>query len=385
MDDSPAPSKPASPNAATPPPPTPTADNGPAFDPKQLNRIANWETPLALLAACLDPVGNRLYGAGFDGWLYWVDLAADPPKADKPQDAKTPAQKMPWRLHENYVAGLVLHERTLISASYDRTLAWWNVETGERLRTVDAHEGWVRKLALSHDRAHLASIGDDMRLRLWNPQSGENVATLAGQHSERTPEGFTSALYALAAHPTASLFATADRVGEIRVWDATQRKSVAAFRAADFYTYDPQKRARSIGGIRALGFSPDGSQLAVAGIGQVTNVDGFVGPCRLEIWDWPNQRRERAAQGKHQAILNHVKYGPVAPWITTAGGGDGGGIIGFWNTSATEPQHLAKPTGHVHQFVWSHDGRRLFTVGHGGFQRWDVNAPEKPTAAQPGG
>lgn len=363
MDDSPSPA----PSKAEP-----TDKKRSPFDPKTLKLVANWETPLALLTTCVDADRRRLYGAGFDGWAYWIDLAAEPPKADKPQDAKAPAQKLSWRLHENYVSSLVLLDRTLISASYDRSIAWWNLDDGQRIRTIPAHDGWVRKLALSHDRTQLASIGDDMRLRLWNAQSGEPLATLEGQHVARSPEGFTSALYALAASPVGPLFATADRVGEVRIWDAAQRKSIAAFRSADFYTYDPQKRARSIGGIRALAFSPDGTQLAVAGIGQVTNVDGFVGPCRLEIWDWSSARREVAAQGKHQAILNHVEYGPESPWITAAGGGDGGGVIGFWNNTATEPQHLAKPAGHVHQFVWSADQRQMFTAGHGGFQRWDV-------------
>ena len=95
----------------------------------------------------------------------------------------------------------------------------------------------------------------------------------------------------------------------------------------------------------------------------------IVGPCRLEIWDWRSARREHAAQGKHQAIQNDVRFGP-SPWIITAGGGDGGGNLAFWNPAETAPMHVVKPEGHVHQLALGSDGRRIYAAGHGGFQIW---------------
>jgi hypothetical protein len=103
----------------------------------------------------------------------------------------------------------------------------------------------------------------------------------------------------------------------------------------------------------------------------VTNVDGFVGPCRIELWDWKAAKRVNVGQDKHQAILNHVAFGPRSPWLVAAGGGDGGGALVFWDSSGQSP-FVAKPKGHLHAFAMDAAGTRLFAVGHGGFQIWQL-------------
>ena len=63
--------------------------------------------------------------------------------------------------------------------------------------------------------------------------------------------------------------------------------------------------------------------LALAGIGQITNVDGFVGPSRLEVWDWQTGKRAASLQDSHQAVLNDVLWSSDGRKLTAAGGGDG--------------------------------------------------------------
>ncbi|MFM7072386.1 MAG: WD40 repeat domain-containing protein [Planctomycetota bacterium] len=400
-----------------------------AFSPKDTRLVAALKTPQALLAMVWDASRNRLLGAGLDGQLYAADLSVWPPAAepaaspagadgsnnndnsndnsgkvvgDPAADAKSKGKKESaepirrdavklWPLHDNYVSSLALREDVLVSASFDRTLAWWNAATGERQRTVAAHDGWVRKIAVlpglaagtsSAGNWRVVSVGDDMVAKVWDGATGELQTTLRG-HAQRTPQGFATALYAVAAHPSGRFIAAADRCGECLVWEVGSGAVAARFNAADFYTYDSTKRARSIGGVRSLAFSPDGAKLAVAGIGQVTNVDGFVGPARLEIWDWQTSRRDYAGQAKHQAIQNDVQFvspvNPTAdantaaatiPWIVTAGGGDGGGDVAFWKASDPAPIHLAKPEGHAHQLLFDPERGRMFLAGHGGFQIW---------------
>ena len=426
---SPAPAPPASALPASPAPSS-SPNSPPGFLPKEARLVAALKAPQALLAMVRDTARNRLLGAGLDGQMYAADLAIWPPSSEaaatdaavpsvdgKPEQAKEVAKKDTdkkdtdkkvasevirrdaaklWRLHDNYVAGLVLREDVLVSASYDRTLAWWNAATGERLRSVPAHDGWVRKIALLPSTAmapsgssdwRVVSVGDDMVAKVWDGATGALLATLRG-HAPRSPQGFATALYTVAAHPSGRFVAAADRVGECLVWEVGSGAVAARFTAADFYTYDTAKRARSIGGVRALAFSPDGSKLAVAGIGQVTNVDGFVGPARLEIWDWQAARRDYAGQAKHQAIQNDIQFvnppadgatpsastqadaAAIIPWIVTAGGGDGGGNMAFWKTSDSAPVHLAKPEGHAHQLLFDLERGRMFLAGHGGFQIW---------------
>src|SRR5262249_22542820 len=150
-------------------------------------------------------------------------------------------------------------------------------------------------------------------------------------HERMTPEGYLSALYTVAISPDGKQAASGDRAGFVRVWDLSEGKLISAFRASELYTFDAVKRARAIGGVRGLAFSPDGKTLAVSGIGPVTNVDGFVGPCRVELWSWKSGKRTSVAQDRHSAILNHVAYGPKGEWIVAAGGGDGGGALVLWD------------------------------------------------------
>ena len=329
----------------------------PAFDPKQVRLVAAPAAPGILFAVALDEDRRALYGAGTDGALYAVDLSN--PKA-------VAVRRGP--LHDNYVSGLVLRGDTLISAGYDRKLVWSDPKTGRAIDSVSGHDGWVRKLAMTPDRSRLATVGDDMRLIIWDAEGRGQLAVLRG-HEARVPEGYLSALYALAISPDGTLAATGDRAGFVRVWDLVGFRQVAGFRAADFYTFDPVKRARAIGGVRGLAFSPDGSRLAVSGIGAVTNVDGFVGPCRAELWDWRAGTRAAVGQDRHQAILNHVAFGPAGSWVAAVGGGDGGGALVFWDPAGTGPQ-VVKPKGHLQAFVTDRAGTRLYAVGHGGFQVW---------------
>ncbi|MFO0825642.1 MAG: hypothetical protein U0792_21400 [Gemmataceae bacterium] len=213
------------------------------------------------------------------------------------------------------------------------------------------------------------SVGDDMLVKVWDAGSGKLVASFSG-HEPKTHEGFLSALYALAVSPDGKHAASGDRAGFVRVWDLAARKQIATFRAADFYTFDAQKRARAIGGIRGLAFSPDSSRLAISGIGPVTNVDGFVGPCRIDLWDWKAAKRVAVGQDKHQAILNHVTFTADGKWLIAAGGGDGGGALVFWPGNDTAP-YVAKPKGHLHTFAIGAE-LRLSAAGHGGFQVWQL-------------
>lgn len=329
----------------------------PAFDPKQARLIVARSAPGILFAVALDEQRRTLYGAGTDGALYTLDLSN--PRA-------LAARKGP--LHDNYVSGLALRGDTLISAGYDRKVVWSDVKTGQVIRSVVAHEGWVRKLVLAPDGSRVLTVGDDMRLKVWDADRGSELASLTG-HEPRVPEGYLSALYALAVSPDGKFAATGDRAGFVRVWDLTAMKPVTGFRAAELYTFDPVKRARAIGGVRGLAFSPDGARLAVSGIGPVTNVDGFVGPCRIELWDWRAGKRVAVGQDKHQAILNHVAFGPTGNWLVAAGGGDGGGALVFWDPTGTAPV-VAKPPGHLQAFALDAAGTRLYAGGHGGFQVW---------------
>jgi WD40 repeat protein len=73
----------------------------------------------------------------------------------------------------------VLDVRHAISASDDRTLRLWEVETGAELRRFEGHRGGVYSVAV-FDARHIVSASADRTVRLWNVESGQEIALFEG-------------------------------------------------------------------------------------------------------------------------------------------------------------------------------------------------------------
>src|SRR3954468_22716689 len=85
------------------------------------------------------PDSMRVYLGCSDFKVYSADLAAS---KFEPKELYA---------HESYVTGVALAGMHLVSCSYDGTLKWCDVETGDVVRTVPAHSKWIRKVIPSPD------------------------------------------------------------------------------------------------------------------------------------------------------------------------------------------------------------------------------------------
>ena len=348
------------------------------FDPAQITSHATYEHPETFQALAADHAAGRLYLGSTDGALYVIDLAAE---------KKEPVAR--WTKHDNYVSSAVFVDRGsakwVISGSYDRQLVRWDASTGEPLNVIAAHEGWVRDLTLVPGTNLLASVGDDMLVKLWDIDSLAPVRILEG-HALRTPQGHVTALYTIAASPDGKFLASGDRIGEVRVWEAATGGLVQTFQVPTLYTYDPVQRKRSIGGIRSLAFSPDGGMLAAGGIGQINNVDGLSGPLHVELWDWRSPRMLAALGAEaHQAMINDLSFHPTEPWLLGAGGGSDNGALVAWKIDALppplEPSADGKPPppqngqrikaeGHIHRILLNSACTHLYAAGYRKLEVW---------------
>ena len=178
------------------------------------------------------------------------------------------------------MSGLAIAGRAAVSGSYDGRLIWWDLEGGGPAQKIEAHAKWVRDVAASADGTLVASVADDMVCRLWDAETGRKRHELSG-HAPQTPHHFPSMLYACAFSPDGRHVATGDKVGHVVIWDVSSGRPAATLEATAFYTWDPRQRRHSIGGIRALAFSPDGARVAVGGIGTVSNIDHLDGLARV--------------------------------------------------------------------------------------------------------
>ena len=73
--------------------------------------------------------------------------------------------------------------RRAVSASDDKTLKVWDLESGRELRTLQGHSDWVNGVAVSPDGRRAVSASDDKTLKVWDLETGRELRTLEG-HSD---------------------------------------------------------------------------------------------------------------------------------------------------------------------------------------------------------
>lgn len=302
-----------------------------------------------LFALARMPRTNRLFVGSSEGKVFEFDAAA---QNGNPQEIVN---------HGRYVTAVALAGQTLVSGSYDGRLNWHDLDASRQIRNHEAHSRQVRMLAASPDETMIASVGDDMVCRVWNAATGDAIHELRG-HEATTPTNFTSMLYCCAFSADGSRLATADRVGHIVVWDVRSGRQITTMEAPTLYTWDAVQRIRSIGGIRAVAFSPDGTQLAVGGVGQIGNVDGLEGPSRAEVFDIARRERIHFFTGPN-GMFTKLIWHPSGEWLLALGGG-GTGLVNFNNVAGRASVHMGNAPMFVHDAAFNEDLSALYLVGH---------------------
>ena len=66
----------------------------------------------------------------------------------------------------------------LATAHQDGFVRLWNPNSGQLVREINAHAGWVRGIAWSPDGRMLASSGEDKRGCIWNPINAELITCI---------------------------------------------------------------------------------------------------------------------------------------------------------------------------------------------------------------
>ncbi len=316
---------------------------------KQTKQVSRRDT---LFAVARVPNTGRLYLGSSDFKVHDLDLAAA-----KPEDRELPG-------HTSYVTGVALAGKALVSGGYDGRLIWWDTDKRLPLRTVSAHQKWIRRVIAARDGKTVASVADDMVCRLWDAATGKALRELRG-HKEKTPHHFPSMLYACAFSADGKFVATGDKVGHIVVWETATGKEAATLEAPVMYTWDPVQRRHSIGGIRSLAFSPDDKLLAVGGMGKVNNIDHLEGKARVEVFDWAKKERTHEFPGDNfKGLVERLEFGPQGDWLLGAGGANDG-FLKFFDLSGKKIIRQEKVPMHVHDFTLNESGDTVYVVGNG--------------------
>jgi WD40 repeat protein len=214
----------------------------------------------------------------------------------------------------------------------DGAVRLWDLKTHRQVRALENQRAGVIGLAFSPDGQVLAS-SDRTRVHLWNPTSGEHLATLRG-------EGSISDGLAFTAHGR-GLVAGYVR-GEWRSWTLARGAPVGKRRTV---------RAPETDFVRAMDFSPDGRLVAFVPLGVP----------RVVLQDARRGVVQRGPEIRPGEGTSSVTFSPDGRTLATAGRSN---KIVLWSVRTHRRLGVLRTgTREVSTLAFSPDGRRLAASG----------------------
>jgi len=256
--------------------------------------IHQWKTESPLLACRFSPTGLHCVSTTQDFQLQRWTIAN--------------GEKVPLIGHESWVHALTFSPTgdLLVSGGCEGRLIWWSIaEAGPKIiRSVEAHQGWIRGVERSADGKLLVSVGNDRTIKLWDMQTGQNLASWPAHERH---------IYSAAFHPDGQHLVTADLMGKIHAWKLDDRSLVRTFDGSTLYS--PNKGQNPFGAVHEpllLRFQWGDGALSKSHV-----CDGIPGGLLYRV-----------------CAINDSTVGAVS-------GGSSGGILLFFNSSQEKEIHRA--------------------------------------------
>jgi WD40 repeat protein len=231
--------------------------------------------------------------------------------------------------------------RRAVSASADRTLRVWDLETGETLRTLSGHTYWVTAVAVTPDGRRAVSASEDQTLRVWDVETGETVRTLTGH---------ASGVSDVAVTPNGRRAVSASDDETLRVWDLETGEMLRTITRHAYLVF-------------AVAVTPDGRRAVSASWDQT-----------LRVWDLESGRTLRFLKG-HTKKVCAVAIAPDGRHAISASMDQ---TLRLWDLKTGRSlRTLAGHTGYVTAVGVTPDGRRAVSASEDHTLRvWDIESGE---------
>ena len=108
--------------------------------------------------------------------------------------------------------------RLAVSASADDTLNMWDLASGQLVRTLQGHIGWVNGVAVTADGRLAVSAAGDNTLMVWDLASGQPVRTLRGH---------THSVNGVAVTADGRLVVSASGDNTLKIWNLGTGQAIA--------------------------------------------------------------------------------------------------------------------------------------------------------------
>jgi WD40 repeat protein len=212
--------------------------------------------------------------------------------------------------------------------------------TGKEVATLSGHADYVRSIAFSPNGKMLAAGGGPPQrsgeIKIWDLQSHQLLQTM---------QGHKDCIYSIAWSPDGKSIASGSYDKMVKLWDVSSGKEL-------------KNLQDHIDAVFAVAFSPDGKHLASASQDRT-----------VKIWDVATGNRLYTL-GDALDGLNGIAYSPSGDQVSAAGYDK---TIYIWTVGETEgalKQSLIADEESILALVWSPDGQNIITASSDGSIRF---------------